>query len=1002
MASIIDVLEELATKGWWKEWQNPAWKQYVVSGDEKLLKKLPKFKKHSWFSGEFLPALPGPGRIDEHGRRFLKACRAAEHPQIVGIWLQSCLDADASLPGEFDRACALLVELGCDREFVAQQVTEIVGPLCQQDGAVTPAGRFLLSLNEEELDILLRGIARSGHAVELAGLYLANAPERWRKLMDACNRKGDSKQLNPEVWVAALNSAAPAFLEPAARAFELSERWPDRFEIGSKLYQLDPARFGPAMERLVKDQLLGKDTDAERDLWQQAQFAATWLVNHRGKAAEDDLKKYFSAALTGSDWHRKGQSDYKKEVLDAAVQRLGRDALPLLEACFETDQPEVQLRALQLWSGVMKPADTANLGGKLRQAFASSDASFVARAVRISVDLAPETFEDALWPLLAHKSRPVRDAAANTLARLGESRLSKAGELWLARRADTRLAAVAWLKAVGTPPAADVLRARLDDEEDDDVRDAILLALEKLQGGSRAADPAELRQRIKKALAKIDGPPVAWLDVKSLPLPKLNTGSKLPADSLLYLLHRQSRVKDMRADIEARPLYEQIDRKTSGDLALAVLKGFFGTKVDADDRWAMGFAAIIGDDRLVPVFSRQIKEWADNMRGRLAEYAVQALALLGTDAALLAVDAMAIRYRSKNKNIGKAATEAFAAAAAARGLTVEELGDLVVPWLGFAPGQPRLIETGKATFEARIGNDFKLNFRDAATNKKVAKLPDSAPAAVKSEFKEIAASLKEAVKSQLLRMETLMVRQFRWPAPRWRELYLQHPLLLPFAQRLVWGAYSPSGQLTGTFRALEDRSLTDAGDEAFAIADNCSVGVVHPLELSPEARQAWLKSLADYDIVPPFAQMERPVVIVKQPEAATKFGNAVAETELNGLTFKGRAERLGWARGSVCDAGCINYYLKSFPAAGVDAFVETEGMYVGIDMYTDIKLGRNFFVKHGSVQIGSYVYDEPGDPQDPRLASYGEVPVIAFSEAMGDLAKIAGKGKVETTEGADV
>jgi hypothetical protein len=141
----------------------------------------------------------------------------------------------------------------------------------------------------------------------------------------------------------------------------------------------------------------------------------------------------------------------------------------------------------------------------------------------------------------------------------------------------------------------------------------------------------------------------------------------------------------------------------------------------------------------------------------------------------------------------------------------------------------------------------------------------------------------------------------------------------------VWGAYNPSGQLTGTFCAPEDPSLTDAKDETFAVPDNCSVGVVHPLELSPEARQAWLRSLADYDIVTPFAHMERPVVIVKQHEAATKFGSAVAETELNDLTHKGRAERLGWARGSVCDAGCVNYYLKSFPAAGVDAFVESEG-----------------------------------------------------------------------------
>jgi hypothetical protein len=347
----------------------------------------------------------------------------------------------------------------------------------------------------------------------------------------------------------------------------------------------------------------------------------------------------------------------------------------------------------------------------------------------------------------------------------------------------------------------------------------------------------------------------------------------------------------------------------------------------------MAFAALVGDDRLVPVFSRQIKEWADNMRGKLAEYAVQALALLGTDAALLTVDAIAIRYRSKNK--------------------------------------------------------------------KIAKLPDSVASDVKTEFKELAASLKEAVKSQLLRMETLMVRQFRWPVARWQELYLQHPLLLPFTQRLVWGAYDKAGKLICAFRALEDHSLTDAADNSYTLPGDCAVGIVHPLELTPETRRAWLKHLADYDVAPPFAQLERPVVALKPDQRGKKFGIEVANTNLNAMTFKGRAERLGWTRGSVCDGGCITCYFKSFPTAGVDVFVETDGMYVGIDMYSDIQLGKVFFVKHASVQIGSYIYDEPDDVSDPRLVSYDDVHAIAFSEAMSDLAKIAGRSETPRPEVTD-
>lgn len=997
MASIITALETLAAKGWWREWQNPAWKQFLLTGDEKQLKKLPKFSDHSFLPPELLSAIPGPELMDEEGKRFLSACAFAGHPQAIGNWIQRNAMQEGANADAFSRASEILLQIGCQKPFLAEQVAQYVRPLCDSSNSPSPAGGFLLGLEQSTLTDLLCKLSRSAYAVDLSRLFMSNAPQKWKDMV----AKSDLKHLNSETWVVALSFAPQDFLPLAARAFEEVEGWYPQFEIGSKLHEVDPARFESAMVQLTLKKLLGEDTSAEIRLWQQAKQSASWLLANRGESAVPLLPKYFAAPLDSDQWRRKNQSEYKNEVLNQAVQKFGRKALPLLEACFATDQAEVQLNALQLWSGIKAETDIPGIAAKLRQLFGSKEAASVARAVRFAGDLSPEAVEEVLWPLLSHKSRPVRDATASTLAKLGESRLGKAEELWAARKADTRIAAVAWLKALGTEKAVSLLNTRLEEEEDDDVRDAILLALEKLQGDAKTGDLSELRKRIKKTLSKTDKPPVPWLDPKKLPPCKLKDGSRLSSDWLTYLLCRQSRVKEMRADIEAKRLYAQIDRKTSGELGLAVLQAFFGSKADAEDRWTMAFAALIGDDRLVPAFAHQIKEWADNMRGKLAEYAVQALTLMGTDSALLAVDAMAIRYRSKNKNIGKAATEAFAEAARARDLTVEELGDLVVPWLGFQSGQSRVVDAGKMKLEVRIDQNFKLTFRDFATKKKVAKLPESATAELKAEFKEISASLKEAVKSQLLRMETLMVRQFRWPAARWLELYLGHPLLLPFAQRLVWGAYQPDGKLAYTFRALEDHTLTDSADEAFTLFPEAMVGVVHPLELSLQDRQRWLKHLADYNVVPPFDQLERSVVTVKKEQQKTKFGTEVAETELNAMTFKGRAERLGWTRGSVCDAGCINYYVKTFPGAGVDVFVETEGMYVGIDMYTDIKLGKNFFVNHGSVQIGSYIYDEPSDPNDPRLLSYAEVPAIAFSESMGDLLRISAKSAPQPAEVAD-
>ena len=63
-----------------------------------------------------------------------------------------------------------------------------------------------------------------------------------------------------------------------------------------------------------------------------------------------------------------------------------------------------------------------------------------------------------------------------------------------------------------------------------------------------------------------------------------------------------------------------------------------------------------------------------------------------------------------------------------------------------------------------------------------------------------------------------------------------------------------------------------------------------------------------------------------------------------------------------------------------------------------ITLQSFFFVRAGTVKIGSYVYDTPSDEADSRLIAFGEVPLIVFSEVMSDMARIAGQQSAESTE----
>ena len=80
--------------------------------------------------------------------------------------------------------------------------------------------------------------------------------------------------------------------------------------------------------------------------------------------------------------------------------------------------------------------------------------------------------------------------------------------------------------------------------------------------------------------------------------------------------------------------------------------------------------------------------------------------------------------------------EAFAATAERRGVSADELGDRVVPRLGFEPGKPRIIEAGAHRIEVTIVPDFKFRYRDLEKNKAIASLPKGLPKEISAEFKE--------------------------------------------------------------------------------------------------------------------------------------------------------------------------------------------------------------------------------------------------------------------------
>jgi hypothetical protein len=824
----------------------------------------------------------------------------------------------------------------------------------------------------------------TGDADALARLQQpGKRPRWWREVLDAMAgvHFWEREEINERPFQALAPVLPAKDLAAWAKRRDVPQR--ERSLICWKLMRWNEPAFRDVALQVAREQVDSPPHGTGCQHWVLENFGRELLPNLAAGLERGAKEGQFGCAL------RRGH-------LADIVAALGKDALPAVLSAFR--DPWVNHAA----TGHLIDLDPEGHADLIRQAIEQGlmrkEPDEVIEYLELAARWRLGDVAEKIWPLLEHRSKRVREAAARTLAGLGKAALPGAAEALRHRKADVRLAAVGLLAVINSGPARELLRPLANRDSSGAVRDAVRKILKSASaGGAPGLGREEILTRARKVVAKLKEGPAAWIKEKARGL-RYGDGEPVEIEAVRYLIHRQARAKKVEPDLEAQALCNLIDRRTSGDLALALLNKYLSAGAKLDDRWELVLACLLGDGRVVPPLHAQIRAWAEGQQPKRAEDGVRALALLDSDAALMTLDSLAVRYRSKRPYLGEAATEGFNQAAEKRGLTPDELGDRVVPWVGFEPGKPRVLAWGKRQVEARVGLDFRLSLLDRETGKPLRALPAGAPQALQAEVKEQAALLREAVKAQRTRLENLLVRQHRWPAGRWRELFLEHPLLLPFAVRLVWGAHDEAGKLTATFRALEDRSLTAADDTAVSLPGAGSVGIVHPLELNGDVRQAWERHLADYEIEPPFEQLARPVIPVPPGQEREKFAKDYDGVSVSAGTFRSRAEKLGWARGEV-GSGAIQAYWKWFPAAGLDAVVGLEDLYVGAGWDEEITLGPVCFVRHPGE--GRRAHEGLPRGSDRGLVPLGKVPPVVYSETLGDLQKVAGRKADAAAEKAE-
>ncbi len=483
--------------------------------------------------------------------------------------------------------------------------------------------------------------------------------------------------------------------------------------------------------------------------------------------------------------------------------------------------------------------------------------------------------------------------------------------------------------------------------------------------------------------AKIPKLPAFW-NAAGFTAPLLHGGQKaLPPSAIdaIGIMLAFTSTDDPYAGIAA--VKAACEPDSLADFAWDVFQAWLVAGAPSKEAWALHALGFFGDDDAARKLTPLVRAWPGEAAHARAVMGLDVLARIGTDVALMHLHGIA--QKLKFKGLQEKAREKIDQIAEVRGLTAEELADRLVPDLGLDESGSLALDFGPRGFRVVFDEALKPAVLDEQ-GKRLPDLPkakqtDDAEKAKEAteRWKALKKDAKTIATGQILRLEIAMCAQRRWPAAVFRQFLLEHPLLVHVVRRLVWGVYDDAGKVRGSFRVAEDASLANEKDDAFDLADDAQVGIVHRLDLDEAAAAAWGQVLSDYEIIQPFVQLSREIAVPSDADRAAKKLDRVVGLEVPTGKVLGLDDR-GWRRGPPQDGGVVCWYEKPL-AGGLMLYLDLEpGIFTGL-------ISESPQQKLGSITLnkGEYAWGS-GDTQLP----FGDLAPIPFSELLRDLDSLRG------------
>ncbi len=460
-----------------------------------------------------------------------------------------------------------------------------------------------------------------------------------------------------------------------------------------------------------------------------------------------------------------------------------------------------------------------------------------------------------------------------------------------------------WCDRFPLTAAIELLPAALGHESDERAKSLKLLKRMRRSGHVDVIREAAT-QYGNEALAEVDRlfgperlpshPPSipSFVSAATLPRARLLDGQTIDGEAHERLVQLATLLPMQAARDALTPVRDACDRESLGVFASALVDRWLAAGAAIEEKWVLLAAGVLGDDIVARKLADWTTSWTKEKLHARARASLEALSIAGSDVALMHVERLSRTMKKGAIRDNAAAT--LEAIAKDRSLSQEELADRLVPSFDLDPSGATWLDFGPRKFRVSFDETLAPELFDE-TGARLERLPrpsssDDATRAAHAAamYKGLAADTKKIAPDQVRRLESAMCTERSWSMNEFRRFFVEHPLLVHIARRLVW--LTASG---ATFRIGDDRSFCDSSDRDTTVGDDQRVRIAHPIAIASEVG-AWSTLLGDYHVVQPFPQLGRDVLSLTADEKAATILTRFVGVKIPGARFFTLKHR-GWS-----------------------------------------------------------------------------------------------------------